>query len=160
MQSVTIVCVGKCKERYWREACEEYAKRLGAFCRFSIVEVEEERCPDHPSEAQIAAVLQREGERIQKAMPPHAYAMALCIEGQPCTSEQLSARLSNLAVEGESQVAFVVGGSFGLSPQVKSICRERMSMSRMTFPHQLARVMLCEQIYRAYQISSGGKYHK
>ena len=144
MQSVTIVCVGRCKERYWREACEEYAKRLGAFCRFSIVEVEEERCPDHPSEAQIDAVLRREGERIQKALAPHVYAVALCIEGQPCTSEQLSQRLQSLAVKGESQVAFLIGGSFGLSPQMKSVCRERISMSRMTFPHQLARVMLCE----------------
>lgn len=160
MQSVTIICVGKCKERYWREACAEYAKRLGAFCRFSIVEVEEERCPENPSEAQRLNVLRREGERIQKTLPAHAYAIALCIEGQCCTSEQLSHRLSDLAIQGESQVAFLIGGSFGLCEQVKAACRERMSMSRMTFPHQLARVMLCEQVYRAYQIASGGKYHK
>ena len=124
------------------------------------MEVEEERCGDRPSQAQIEEVLRKEGERLQRALPPHAYPVALCIEGSMVSSEQLAERLSGLAVQGESQVAFLIGGSFGLSPQVKALCRERISMSKMTFPHQLARVMLCEQIYRAYQISSGGKYHK
>ena len=160
MQTVTIVCVGKCKEDYWRAACAEYAKRLKAFCHFDIVEVEEERCPDNPSKAQIDVVLTKEGERILKALPTRAYPIGLSIEGKVVSSEQLSSLLGELALDGDSQVAFLIGGSFGLSQQVKTVCRNRISMSAMTFPHQLARVMLCEQIYRAYQIASGGKYHK
>lgn len=160
MQSVTVVCVGKCKENHWRDACSEYAKRLSAYCRFSIVEVEEERCPDRPNEAQIALVLQKEGERIIKAIPSHSVVIGLCIEGKPMSSEELSQFLEQCALQGDSHMVFVIGGSFGLSDPVKSLCRYRLSMSRMTFPHQLARVMLCEQVYRAYQIASGGKYHK
>ena len=160
MQTVTVVCVGKCKEDYWRDACAEYAKRLRAFCRFTILEVEEERCPENPSQAQIDIVLAREGERILKAIPAHAYPIGLCIEGRPFSSEKLSELLECLAVDGESQVAFLIGGSFGLSLRVKSLCRERMSMSSMTFPHQLARVMLYETIYRCAEINKGTKYHK
>ena len=160
MQTVAIVCVGKCKEDYWRAACAEYAKRLKAFCHFDVVEVEEERGPDHPSRAQIDAILAKEGERILKAIPARAYPIGLCVEGRVVSSEQLSSLLGELALDGNSQVAFLIGGSFGLSQQVKAACRDRISMSAMTFPHQLARVMLCEQVYRAYQIASGGKYHK
>ena len=160
MLGVTIICVGKLKEKYWTEACQEYAKRLQSFCRFRIIEVDEERLGDAPSEAQIRQTLMKEGKRIIGAVPAGAALMALCIEGKQRSSEELAAELEKLAVNGVSQVAFVIGGSWGLSDEVKSQAVCRLSMSRMTFPHQLARVMLCEQIYRAFQISSGGKYHK
>ncbi len=160
MLSVTIACVGKLKEAYWRDACAEYAKRLSAFCRLQIVEVAEERLPDTPSAAQIAAGLEAEGERLLSRIPAGAAVVALCIEGKGYTSEALSEQLSQWTVDGVSHVVFVIGGSFGLSPKVKHQARVRLSMSGMTFPHQMARVMLLEQTYRALQIAAGGKYHK
>ena len=129
MVTITIVCIGKCKEKYWRDACAEYAKRLTGFCRFSIVELEESRVPERASAAQIEQALQEEGKRILSKAGDAAL-VSLCIEGK------------------------------GLSEEVKRASRWKLSMSPMTFPHQLARVMLCEQIYRAFQIAQDGKYHK
>ncbi len=160
MLRVTILCVGKLKEKYWRDAVEEYSKRLSAFCRFSVIEVEEERLPDNPSAAQIANGLEAEGKRLLSKIPVGAAVVALCIEGKELSSPVLSARIDDWAVQGKSDIAFIIGGSFGLSEQVKKAATLQLSMSPMTFPHQLARVMLCEQLYRAFQISSGGKYHK
>lgn len=160
MLTITIACVGKLKEAYWRDACAEYTKRLSAFCRLQIAEVSEERLPDNPSAAQIASALEAEGERLLSRVPNGAPIVALCIEGKGYTSEALSEQLSRWTVDGISHVVFVIGGSFGLSPQVKEAARVRLSMSGMTFPHQMARVMLLEQIYRALQIAAGGKYHK
>ncbi len=160
MQSITILCVGKLKEAYWRDACAEYAKRLGAFCRFSVVEVEEERLPDKPSDAQIRQALQAEGRRLLAKAGPQAVLIPLCIEGKELSSPALSRWLEEQATAGRGGVAFVIGGSWGLSDEVKRAGALRLSMSPMTFPHQLARVMLCEQVYRAMQISAGGKYHK
>lgn len=160
MLNVTVACVGKLKEAYWRDACAEYSKRLSGFCRLQIVEVAEERLPDSPSAAQIAAALEEEGLRLLSRIPAGAAVVALCIEGKGVSSEALSEQLSKWTVEGISHVAFVIGGSFGLSPLVKETAKLRLSMSSMTFPHQLARVMVLEQLYRALQISSGGKYHK
>ncbi len=160
MQHVTVLCVGKLKESYWRDAVAEYAKRLSAFCRFTVIEVDEERLPDAPSAAQIAHTLEEEGKRLLARIPRDALTVALCIEGKTVSSEMLSARLSLWALDGKSHVVFVIGGSFGLSDEVKNTAALRLSMSPMTFPHQLARVMLLEQIYRAFQIASGGKYHK
>ncbi|MBO5798095.1 MAG: 23S rRNA (pseudouridine(1915)-N(3))-methyltransferase RlmH [Clostridia bacterium] len=160
MRSITLLCVGKLKERYWREAVEEYQKRLSAFCRLSIVEVEEERLPDNPSPAQIAHTLEAEGSRLLAKVPAGAAIYALCIEGKEMDSPALSASLDKLAVDGVSHMVFIIGGSWGLSDEVKRAARARLSMSPMTFPHQLARVMLLEQLYRAGQISLGGKYHK
>ena len=160
MQSITILCVGKLKEAYWRDACAEYAKRLGAFCRFSVVEVEEERLPDKPSDAQIRQALQAEGRRLLAKAGPQAVLIPLCIEGKEMSSPALSRWLEEQATAGRGSVAFVIGGSWGLSDEVKRAGALRLSMSPMTFPHQLARVMLCEQVYRAMQISAGGKYHK
>ncbi len=160
MLNVTVACVGKLKEAYWRDACAEYSKRLSGFCRLQIVEVAEERLPDSPSAAQIAAALEEEGHRLLSRIPAGAAVVALCIEGKGVSSEALSEQLSKWTVEGISHVAFVIGGSFGLSPLVKETAKLRLSMSSMTFPHQLARVMVLEQLYRALQISSGGKYHK
>ena len=160
MLNITIACVGKLKESYLRDACAEYAKRLSAFCRLQIAEVEEERLPDKPSDAQIAAALAAEGKRLLARVPAGAALIALCIEGKEMSSPELARRLEQLAVSGTSHVVLMIGGSWGLSDEVKSSAALRLSMSPMTGPHQLARVMLLEQLYRAMQISAGGKYHK
>ena len=160
MLDINIVCVGKLKEKYWSEACAEYAKRMKAFCRFGIVEVEEERLPDDPSQAQISQTLVREGHRILSRIGRGTRIIALCIEGKMYTSEELAKELEKTALDGCSSIALVIGGSWGLSDEVKNAAAIKLSMSRMTFPHQLARVMLCEQLYRSFQIQSGGKYHK
>ncbi len=160
MLRVTLLCIGNLKERYWRDACAEYEKRLGAFCKVSIVELSEERLPDAPSAAQIAQALQAEGKRILAKFPANAAVAALCIEGKEMPSPSLAATLDRFANDGKSDVAFIIGGSHGLSDAVKEKATLRLSMSPMTFPHQLARVMLLEQLYRAFQILSGGKYHK
>ena len=158
--NVTVLCVGKLKEAYWRDACAEYTKRLGAFCKFQVVELDEERLPEKPSDAQIAAALEVEGKKMLAKIPSGAAVAALCIEGKPCSSEQLAARIEDLAGGGTSQFVFVIGSSHGLAPAVKAQASWRLSMSPMTFPHQLARVMLLEQLYRAMSIRGGGKYHK
>lgn len=160
MMNVTLLCVGKLKEDYLRAACAEYQKRLGAFCRLSVIEIAESRLSDRPSQAQIDAALIEEGERILAKLPANAYPVALCIEGQKMSSEQLAVIIASLAANGTSSLAFIIGGSFGLSDEVKSACRLRLSMSDMTFAHQLARVMLLEQIYRAFSINANTKYHK
>ncbi len=160
MLNVTLLCVGKLKESYWRDACAEYEKRLGAFCKFRLIEVAEERLPDNPSQAQIAATIEAEGKRLLDQIPKDSAVIPLCIEGKELDSPGLSARMQKLAVEGTSHIVFVIGGSWGLSQAVKSRGNLRLSMSPMTFPHQLARVMVLEQVYRAFQIANGGKYHK
>ena len=160
MLSVTIACVGKLKEAYWRDACAEYVKRLGAFCRIQIVEVAEERLSDTPSAAQIEAAIDAEGQRLLSKIPASASVIALCIEGKQLSSEALSKQMTDWAVDGVSHVVFVIGGSFGLSEAVKREAALRLSFSPMTFPHQLARILALEQIYRAFHIASGGKYHK
>jgi 23S rRNA (pseudouridine1915-N3)-methyltransferase len=157
---VDVLCVGKLKEAYWRDACAEYQKRLGSFCRLTVTEVEETRLPDRPSAAQIAETVNTEGRRLLQKIPQGAAVIALCIEGKALSSEQLSASLEGMTVSGDSRIAFLIGGSHGLSDEVKASARLKLSMSPMTFPHQLARVMLLEQIYRAMQIAAGGKYHK
>lgn len=160
MLTITLACVGKLKEAYWRDACAEYEKRLGAFCRLQIVEVAEERLPDTPSAAQITAAIEAEGGRLLSRIPAGASLIALCIEGKEMPSEALSKQLTQWAVDGASHIVFVIGGSYGLSDAVKREARLRLSFSPMTFPHQLARILALEQIYRAFHIASGGKYHK
>ena len=160
MIKISVVCVGKLKEEYWRKACAEYSKRMGRYADFSIIEIDEEKLPDEPSSAQIENTLKKEGERILAKIPKESRIISLCIEGRIYSSEELADMTKNIAIEGCSSIAFVIGGSWGLSEEVKKVSSVRMSMSRMTFPHPLARVMLCEQIYRSFQINSGGKYHK
>lgn len=160
MQSVTILCVGKLKEKFYADACAEYQKRLQRFCRLTLLELPEERLPDEPSEAQIAAALDKEADAILDKLPRGGSVVALCIEGKALSSVQLSETMSRWASQGVSQLTFLIGGSFGLSKRVKQRAELRLSMSPMTFPHHLARVMLLEQIYRAYQIQAGTKYHK
>lgn len=160
MLTVTVIVPGKLKEKYLRDAQEEYRKRLTAFCKLNIIEVNTEPLPNEPSEAQIRAALEKEGERILRAVPKGALLYALCIEGRERSSEDFSRELENRAVAGDSHIAFVIGSSHGLSDAVKRAAEEKLSMSPMTFPHQLARIMLLEQLYRAFQISTGGRYHK
>ena len=159
MQKVNIICIGKIKEKYFADAIAEYSKRLSTFCKFTITELPEEKLRgDNPSE--IAAVIDSEGKRIMQKISQADYVIAMCIEGKQLSSEELSATLGNLAVTGRSTVDFVIGGSYGLSDEVKKRADLRLSMSRMTFPHTMARMILSEQIYRAYEIATNGKYHK
>ncbi len=158
--NVTLICLGKLKEDYLRAACAEYTKRLGAFCRFQTVELEPARLSDNPSQSQIDAALEDEAKRITAKIPKGAACFAMCIEGKQHSSEKFSKVLQSASVEGGANVVFIIGSSFGLSEKIKQMSRYKLSMSEMTFPHQLARVMLLEQIYRAFQIESGGKYHK
>ncbi len=160
MMKINIIAVGKIKEKYFADACNEYSKRLGAFCKFSISEINEYKSPDNPSPADIKATVENEGNRILAAIPNGAMIIPLCIEGKMQSSEQLAEIISNAAVKGTSNICFVIGGSWGLDERVKSIGAFKLSMSPMTFPHTLARVMLSEQIYRAFTIIGGTKYHK
>lgn len=160
MLGVNIIAVGKLKEAYLREAIAEYSKRLSAFCRFSIIEIDGTRLPDNPSQAQIDAALNAEGKRILSKIPPKSAVCAMCIEGKQLDSIGLSQYISEQPVKGKSSICFIIGGSCGLSDEVKKNSDLRLSVSKMTFPHQLFRVMLTEQIYRAFMIADGGKYHK
>ncbi|MBQ2766359.1 MAG: 23S rRNA (pseudouridine(1915)-N(3))-methyltransferase RlmH [Clostridia bacterium] len=160
MLHVHIVHVGTVKEKYLTDAIAEYEKRLGAYCSVTNISIKDERLSDKPSAAEISAALEREGERILAALPPRAYNIALCVEGKQLSSEEFSQRISSVATEGFSDICLIIGGSDGLSEKVKSACRMRLSISKMTFPHQLMRVILLEQLYRAFNIAAGGKYHK
>lgn len=160
MLGVKLICVGKMREKHYIEALREYEKRLTPFCRLEVEELPEYRLPENPSAAEIAAALDREAEQILARIPAGAWVCALCIEGSMRSSEELAGLLEKLTVGGISRAAFIIGGSFGLHARVKARADERLSMSRMTFPHHMARVMLAEQLYRAFSIRSGGKYHK
>lgn len=156
MLEVRLVCIGKLKEAYWRDAVAEYEKRLKPLCRFRLIELPEVRLPESPSVAQIAAVLDREGKSILAKTAGRVF--PLCIEGKQMDSPGLAKKLAE-AMQLPGAVTFVIGSSYGLSEEVKR-AGEGISMSMMTFPHQLARVMLCEQLYRGFQILNGTKYHK
>ena len=160
MQKVTILCVGKLKEKFYAEAAAEYMKRLTRFCRAEIIELPEERLPEDPAPAQIEAALAKEAETIRGKIPQGALVIAMCVEGKLWSSEELARQMTGWANRGGSHLVFLVGGSFGLHPSVKALAEARLSMSPMTFPHHLARVMLLEQVYRAYQINAGSRYHK
>ena len=160
MQKVTILCVGKLKEKFYTEASAEYLKRLQRHCKCEIVELAEYRLPDDPSPAEIQKALATEAAAIREKLPKGGAVVAMCIEGKTCSSEELSRRMADFAVAGKTQVTFLIGGSVGLDAELKQQADWRLSMSPMTFPHHMARVMLLEQIYRAYQIQQGTRYHK
>ncbi|SFP44130.1 23S rRNA (pseudouridine1915-N3)-methyltransferase [Oscillibacter sp. PC13] len=160
MQKVTLLCVGKLKERFYTDAAAEYGKRLSRYCKLEIVELPEERLPENPSPAQIDSALAREADAIRSKLPPSARLIALCVEGRMRSSEELAHLVADSANHGENHLVFLIGGSFGLHVSLKAQAAVKLSMSPMTFPHHLARVMLLEQIYRAYQINAGTKYHK
>ena len=158
MMNVTIISVGKLKEKYLRDAIAEYSKRLQAFCNFRIIELDESRLSEKPSQREIEQALETEGKNILRNS--QGFIFSMCIEGKQLSSEELAKKFTDIGVSGTSAVTFIIGSSFGLSDEVKKKSDFKLSMSKMTFPHQLARVMLTEQIYRAFQINNGGKYHK
>ena len=160
MLRIHIVHVGTIKEKYLSDAVAEYEKRLSAYCSVDNISVKEERLSDKPSSAEITGAVKKEGERILAALPARSYNIAMCVEGKQLSSEKFSERIRAIANEGFSDICLIIGGSDGLSDEVKSTCRMRLSISEMTFPHQLMRVILLEQLYRAFNIAAGGKYHK
>lgn len=157
---IKIICVGKLKEKYLKEAIAEYSKRLSRFAVLEITELNDEKIPENASEAEEKKVLLSEGEKILKCISQSDYVISLCVEGRQLSSEDFAFSISKLALSGKSSLCFVIGGSLGLSPKVKERSDLRLSFSKMTFPHQLMRVILLEQIYRGFNISEGGKYHK
>ena len=160
MQGVTIIAVGRLKEKFYTDAMAEYKKRLSAYCKFDVIEVKDEKTPDNPSEAEKNAVLDREAQRIIEKIPKGAKVISLCVEGKQMPSEKFAKLISDEAVSGTDKLAFVIGGSMGLSQKVKDMSQLKLSFSEMTFPHMLMRVILAEQIYRAYTIIEGKTYHK
>ena len=159
MLHLKLITVGTLKESYLREAVAEYAKRLSAYCRLEIVSLKEARLPDAPAPAQIAAALRDEAERILAAIPPRATKIALCVEGKQLDSPALAELFSRAAAE-TGCICAVIGSSHGLDETVKAVCQTRLSVSKLTFPHQLMQVILLEASYRALSIAHGGKYHK
>lgn len=160
MLSVKLICVGKMREKYFIDAFSEYSKRLQAYCKLECVELSEQRVSDSPSENELALALRREATEILKVIPQDAYAVAMCVEGKAMKSEELARLVQAREGSGKPKLCFIVGGSFGLDESVKKRADICLSMSEMTFPHHLARVMLAEQIYRAFKINEGSKYHK
>ena len=160
MWNVTVIATGKMKERFYIAAVEEYARRLKSFCELRIVELPEVRLPEQPSEAQIAAALQKEAAAVREKLPKGAWLCVLTPEGKRLSSEDFARTLANVKTGGKSTACFVLGSSFGLDQELKKTADLRLSFSDMTFPHHLARVMLLEQLYRAETIQAGTKYHK
>lgn len=160
MIGITVIAVGKIKEKFFTQAIEEYSKRLKRYCNFEIIEVADEPTPENPSEKEKEIVLSKEGERILAKIPKGALTVALCVEGKQESSESFAKFFEAAANEGKSKIAFIIGGSFGIAEKVKSLAARRISFSRMTFPHQLMRVILSEQVYRAFTINEGKTYHK
>ncbi|NKE04455.1 MULTISPECIES: 23S rRNA (pseudouridine(1915)-N(3))-methyltransferase RlmH [Mesobacillus] len=158
--NISIVTVGKLKEKYLKQGIEEYLKRLGSYAKVEVIEVPDEKAPEELSETEMVQVKQKEGERILAKIGPDAYVIALAINGKLKSSEELADTLDKLATYGKSKIAFVIGGSLGLSDEVLKRADEQLSFSKMTFPHQLMRLILVEQIYRAYRINRGEPYHK
>lgn len=159
MINVTVIAVGKLKESYLRDGCAEYVKRLSAYSKVNIVEIDEEKICDSPSQNQIDNVIKKEGERILKKIPKNSAVIPLCIEGREYSSPEFSSLIEKISLENSS-ICFVIGGSFGLSEDVKRLGKVKFSFGKMTLPHQLARMVLLEQVYRAFSISNNSKYHK
>ncbi len=159
MLNVNIICIGSLKERYFTDAVNEYTKRLTRYCKINIIELSEEKIADKATDAQIENTLKKEGEKILSKISGSDYVIAMCIEGKNLSSQELSQKLNDISMSSGT-VDFVIGGSWGLSEKIKNRADFKLSVSKMTFPHQLFRVMLCEQIYRAFSITANAKYHK
>lgn len=161
MIAVNIICVGKLKESYWRDAISEYSKRMGAYSKLKIVELNESRLSDNPSEKEISQALEAEGKMMMPfAETKGTYNIAMCIEGTQLSSEELAKKIASASVSGDSTINFFIGSSFGICDEIKKKASLKLSISKMTLPHQLARVVMLEQIYRAFAINAGSKYHK
>lgn len=157
---ITVIAVGKIKEKFYTDAIAEYSKRLSRYCRLEVIQVADEKTPDGASEAQERQIKEKEGSRILAQIKDGAYVIALAVQGTMLSSEQLASKLNKLGVDGQSQIVLIIGGSLGLSDEVLERADYHLSFSPMTFPHQLMRVILLEQIYRSYRIISGEPYHK
>ena len=160
MLSVHLICVGKLKEKFYLEACAEYMKRLSPYCKLTLTELPEVKLPQNPSLGEIAAALDKEGDAIRAKIPPNSSVVALCVGGKMRSSEELASLVRTWEQNAAKHLVFVIGGSYGLHPSVKAEAWVQLSMSPMTFPHHLARVMVLEQIYRAFKINEGSSYHK
>lgn len=160
MLAVKFICVGRMREKFYIDAFSEYTKRLQSLCKFEIVEPNEQRLSENPSDREIKAALDREAQDIMKAIPNDAYVVAMCVEGKQMPSEGMGELVAARENSGKPRLCFVIGGSFGLADSVKQRADMKLSMSKMTFPHHLARVMLIEQLYRGFKINEGSRYHK
>ncbi len=160
MLAVKFICVGRMREKFYIDAFSEYTKRLQSLCKFEIVEPAEQRLSENPSDKEIKAALDKEAQDIMKAIPGDAYVVAMCVEGRQMPSEGMAELIAARENSGKPKLCFVIGGSFGLADSVKQRADMKLSMSKMTFPHHLARVMLVEQLYRGFKINEGSRYHK
>ena len=158
--NITVIALGKLKEKYLTDAISEYSKRISAYGKLQIIELNPVRLSDNPSQIEIDNALSKEAEEIKKKIPNNSYVFSLCIEGKEKSSEAFAKAIGDATLNGKSNIVFIIGSSFGLSPEIKALSDFKLSFSPMTFPHQLMRVMLLEQIYRACQINNNGKYHK
>lgn len=156
---ITIVAAGKIKEKYLSQGIAEFMKRLVPFAQMDIIEIHEEKMKDSPSEAEKQKTLTAEGERLLRQVPSGSYLIVLDVYGKEFSSEELAVRINRLGIDGRSNITFLIGGAFGLSEQVRAAADERLSFSRMTFTHQMVRLLLVEQIYRTFKINRGEKYH-
>ena len=160
MLSIKIIATGDLKESYLRDAIKEYQKRLGAWCKIEEIILKEEKLPDNPTKAQIDKALELEEKKILEKISSKSYVIAMCVEGKQLSSEELAEKISNVTLSGKSELVFIIGSSFGLSNGIKNIADYKLSISKLTFPHQLLRVILHETIYRSLSIINGTKYHK
>ena len=160
MLQINILYVGNIKDNFFAQAVVEYEKRLSGLCKIKNIELKEEKPPDNPSESEIALIIRKEGDRLLENLPKKGYKIALCVEGSQISSEELAKKISSVAVSGDSEITFIIGGAFGMDERVKKAANYRLSISKMTFTHRMMRVILIEQIYRALNILSGGHYHK
>ena len=160
MINIDLIYLGNEKEKAYNDASDEYIKRLSAFCSFKQKNIKDEKLPSDPSESEIRAALDKEAKKISAELPERNYKIALCIEGRQFSSEEFADMIDSVASKGYSGISFVIGSSHGLADSVKNMCDLKMSVSKMTFPHKLFRVMILEQIYRAFSINNGSKYHK
>ena len=160
MLQINILYVGNIKDKFFAQAVTEYEKRLSGLCKIKNIELKEEKPPDNPSDSEIALIIRKEGDRLMENLPKKGYKIALCVDGTQLSSEELAKKIESVAVSGDSEITFIIGGAFGMDERVKKAANFRLSISKMTFTHRMMRVILEEQIYRALNILSGGHYHK
>ena len=157
---ISIICVGKIKEKYLKLGIDEFKKRLSKYCKLDIIELDDEKAPEYLSDKEMLMIKEKEGKKILSKIKDNSYVIALAIDGKNLSSEELADTINNLGVRGNSHIVFIIGGSLGLSDEILSRANYKLSFSKMTFPHQLMRLILLEQVYRAYRINSGEPYHK
>ena len=157
---ISIICVGKLKEKYLKLGIDEFKKRLSKYCKLEIIELDDEKAPENLSDKEMLMIKEKEGKKILSKIKDNSYVIALAIDGKNLSSEELADTINNLGVRGNSHIVFIIGGSLGLSDEILSRANYKLSFSKMTFPHQLMRLILLEQVYRAYRINSGEPYHK